>query len=61
VVGLVLISSICVRRIVLNWLAVFGMEKKPAGDHGSTFGRNPLGCAVARESLKVLVEEKLIE
>jgi len=31
------------------------------GDHGSTFGGNPLGCAVAREALKVLVEEGLIE
>ncbi len=31
------------------------------GDHGSTFGGNPLGAAVARESLKVLVEENLIE
>ena len=31
------------------------------GDHGSTFGGNPLGASVARESLKVLVEEKLIE
>jgi len=31
------------------------------GDHGSTFGGNPLGCAVAREALAVLVEEKLIE
>lgn len=31
------------------------------GDHGSTFGGNPLGVAVARESLKVLIEEKLIE
>jgi ornithine--oxo-acid transaminase len=31
------------------------------GDHGSTFGGNPLGAAIARESLKVLVEEKLIE
>ncbi|QPJ63146.1 MAG: ornithine--oxo-acid transaminase [Candidatus Nitronauta litoralis] len=31
------------------------------GDHGSTFGGNPLACAVAREALKVLVEEGLIE
>jgi len=31
------------------------------GDHGSTFGGNPLGMAVAREALKVLTEEKLIE
>jgi len=31
------------------------------GDHGSTFGGNPLGCAVAREALRVIVEEKLCE
>ncbi len=31
------------------------------GDHGSTFGGNPLGAAVARESIKVLIEENLIE
>jgi len=31
------------------------------GVHGSTFGGNPLGMAVAREALKVLVEEKLVE
>jgi ornithine--oxo-acid transaminase len=31
------------------------------GDHGSTFGGSPLAAAVARESLKVLVEEKLVE
>jgi ornithine--oxo-acid transaminase len=31
------------------------------GEHGSTFGGNPLGAAIARASLKVLVEEHLIE
>ena len=30
------------------------------GDHGSTFGGNPLGAAVARAALKVLVEEGMI-
>lgn len=31
------------------------------GDHGSTFGGNPLGCAIARTALRVLVEEEMIE
>jgi len=31
------------------------------GDHGSTFGGNPLACAVARMAMKVLVEEGMIE
>lgn len=31
------------------------------GEHGSTFGGNPLGAAVARAALRVIVEERLIE
>ena len=31
------------------------------GDHGSTFGGNPLGCAVARAALQVLIDENLVE
>ncbi len=31
------------------------------GEHGSTYGGNPLACAVAMEALKVLKEEKLSE
>lgn len=31
------------------------------GDHGSTFGGNPLACAIARAALRVIVEEGLAE
>jgi ornithine--oxo-acid transaminase len=31
------------------------------GDHGSTFGGNPLAAAIGRAALRVLVEERLVE
>jgi len=31
------------------------------GEHGSTFGGNPLGSAIARAALRVITDEKLIE
>ena len=31
------------------------------GEHGSTYGGNPLGAAIAREALKVLVEENMVQ
>ncbi len=31
------------------------------GDHGSTFGGNPLAAAIARAALRVLVDERLVE
>lgn len=44
---------------VLSNSEVLGVLKP--GEHGSTFGGNPLACAVARMALKVLVEEGMIE
>ena len=46
------VSAVVSRREVLG---VFD-----PGSHGSTFGGNPLGCAVAREALQVIVEEGLV-
>lgn len=43
---------------VLASKEVMGVFKP--GDHGSTFGGCPMGCAVARAALKVLVDEGLV-
>lgn len=51
--GFLPVSAVLGRRDVLG---VF-----QPGDHGSTFGGNPLACAVARASLRVLIEENMIE
>ena len=44
---------------VLSNQAVLGILQP--GDHGSTFGGNPLACMVSRMALKVLVEEGMID
>ena len=31
------------------------------GDHGSTYGGNPLACAIAREALKIIADEDLVQ
>ncbi len=51
--GIMPISAVlCNDEIMLNI--------KP-GEHGSTYGGNPLACAIAMESLKVLIDEKLAD
>jgi ornithine--oxo-acid transaminase len=45
--------------VVLSSKEILGVFKP--GDHGSTYGGNPLACAIAREALKVIVDEKLCE
>jgi ornithine--oxo-acid transaminase len=47
------VSAVLSSREVLG---VFG-----PGDHGSTFGGNPLACAIARAALRVIVDERLAE
>ncbi|MGA6926000.1 MAG: ornithine--oxo-acid transaminase, partial [Desulfosarcina sp.] len=37
------------------------MDVLQPGEHGSTFGGNPLACAIARTAIRVLEEEGMIE
>jgi ornithine--oxo-acid transaminase len=59
IVGKALAGGFYPVSAVLASEEILGVYKP--GDHGSTFGGNPLGCAVARAALRVLVEEKLVE
>lgn len=49
----------CAISAVLSPREILGLFKP--GEHGSTFGANPLACAVAREAIRVLQEEGLAE
>ncbi|HEV2952972.1 MAG TPA: ornithine--oxo-acid transaminase [Candidatus Dormibacteraeota bacterium] len=51
--GLYPVSAVASRAEILSLMN--------PGSHGSTFGGNPLGCAVAREALRVLRDEGLVE
>jgi ornithine--oxo-acid transaminase len=59
IVGKALAGGFYPVSAVLSSKEILGVYKP--GDHGSTFGGNPLGCAVARTALRVLVDEKLVE
>ncbi len=59
IVGKALAGGFYPVSAVLSSKEILGVFKP--GDHGSTFGGNPLGCAVARSALQVLVDEKLVE
>jgi len=47
------VSAVVARREVLEVLQ--------PGHHGSTFGGNPLACAISREALRVLIDENLTQ
>jgi ornithine--oxo-acid transaminase len=51
--GVYPVSAVLASREIMKLL-------KP-GDHGSTFGGNPLAAAVGRAALRVLIDEKLAE
>ena len=59
IVGKALAGGFYPVSAVLASREILGVFK--SGDHGSTFGGNPLGCAVARTALRVLIEEKMVE
>jgi len=59
VVGKALSGGFYPISAVLADQAILGLFKP--GEHGSTFGGNPLAAAIGRAALKVLVEERLSE
>jgi ornithine--oxo-acid transaminase len=58
IIGKALAAGFYPVSAVLASKEVLGVFKP--GDHGSTFGGNPLACAVARTAIRVLIEEELV-
>jgi ornithine--oxo-acid transaminase len=59
ILGKALSGGVYPVSVVLSSREVLGVLQP--GDHGSTYGGNPLGCAVAQTALDVLIEEGMIE
>ena len=59
IIGKALGGGVYPMSAVLSSREVLGLFRP--GDHGSTFGGNPLACAVARTALRVLLDEHLVE
>ena len=59
IIGKALSGGLYPVSAVLSSRDILGVFKP--GEHGSTFGGNPLACAVARAALKALVEEDMIQ
>ena len=59
IVGKALAGGFYPVSAVLASREILGVYKP--GDHGSTFGGNPLGCALARTALRIIIDEKLVE
>jgi len=51
--GLYPVSGVLTSKDIMNVIQ--------PGDHGSTFGGNPLACAIGRASIRVMKEEKMVE
>jgi ornithine--oxo-acid transaminase len=60
IIGKALAGGVYPVSAILADNAVMNAAFEP-GNHGSTFGGNPLACAVASAAMDVLIEEKLIE